>query len=71
MVWPSLGFSVVFAILTKLRARHARLACAVRGAVIHAATAGTRRSDAAAHAMLRVSAVGISGLQAGEDVNML
>ena len=50
-----------------LRAGHARFACAVNGAVMPSA-AGTRRSDLRYGSMPRLSAVGISGLQAGEDV---
>lgn len=50
-----------------LRAGHARLACEVSGAVMPPA-AGTRRSDSGAAMRPRLSAVGISGLQAGEDV---
>ncbi len=50
-----------------LRAGHAQLACEVSGAVRPPA-AGTRRSDSGGGSMPRLSAVGISGLQAGEDV---
>ncbi|MCK0509129.1 transposase [Aromatoleum anaerobium] len=51
-----------------LRAGHARLACEVNGAVMPSA-AGTHRSDSGAAQCPRLSAAGISGLQAGEDVN--
>lgn len=50
-----------------LRAGHARFACEVSGAVMPPA-AGTHRSDLRGGSMLRLSAVGISVLQAGEDV---
>jgi len=50
------------------RAGHARLACEVSGTVLSPA-AGTRRSNSGGGALPRLSATGISGLQAGEDVN--
>ena len=50
------------------RAGHARLACEVRDAVGSPA-AGTIRSDSGA-AQPRLSAVGISVLQGGEDVKL-
>ncbi|MCK0507305.1 RNA-guided endonuclease InsQ/TnpB family protein [Aromatoleum anaerobium] len=53
-----------------LRAGHARLACEVNGAVMPSA-AGTHRSDSGAAQCPRLSAAGISGLQAGEDVKTL
>ena len=52
-----------------LAAGHARLACKVSDAVMPPA-AGTHRSDSDV-AQSRLSAVGISGLQAEEDVNFL
>jgi putative transposase len=52
-----------------LRAGHARFACEVSGATMSPA-AGTHRSDSGAVLNRPLSAVGISGLQAGEDVNV-
>lgn len=61
------GHADLVAAINIKRAGHARLACEVSGATMPP-TAGSHRSDSGAAQVPPLSAVGISGIQPGEDI---